>query len=262
MRPAFAGYGLCLGLALSGLRAGADSSKGASTNALVALEWADTASGAFRDVRESAGRGHFRARTGRGWPSGWVPVFVVPHDTGNELRRTPPRGLEADATPVFFALPASDESGSAEISGRWEVRAERSDGSRLRFSLELAAHRGSLLGRFDPDTDYRFARLTGGTWNTGSMTGRVEYIQDRFELRARRFGNRLSGRWRNEEGSEDAGWTAERPDPEPAMPPGTVVDLLGWTGPNGTRTWKLRSTPPGPGWSPDTEALCRVWTVD
>jgi hypothetical protein len=200
----------------------------------------------------------FRAFVSRKGVAGCVPVYRVPHGEVFELRRTPPRGLEADADPVFHAWPASDERDSARVSGRWEVRAVRADGSRLRFGMDLGAVRGRLVGRFDPDTDYRFARIPSGTWDGDALNLEVHHIQDRFEIRVRVEGERLTGRWRHEDGSEQGEWTAER-----AMGPSVpreeeLEDLLGWTGPGGVRTWRPRSRPPGTDWTADAAVLCRV----
>lgn len=251
------------GLLLGCLAALRGSDAGLSSTRLVVKE---DAKGGFRDVvvretgigMEDGTSTGFRAVFSRKGVAGCVPVYRVPHGEVFELRRTPPRGLEADADPVFHAWPASDERDSARVSGRWEVRAVRADGSRLRFGMDLGAVRGSLVGRFDPDTDYRFARIPSGSWDGDALNLEVQHIQDRFEIRVRVEGERLTGRWRHEDGSEQGEWTAER-----AMGPSVpreeeLEDLLGWTGPGGVRTWRPRSRPPGTDWTPDVVVLCRV----
>lgn len=220
----------------------------------------DDPRGAFVEAAGGATNALFRAVVSRFAVAGCVPVYLVRREAGVELRRTPPAGLEADADPEFHAWPASDEPASAEVCGRWDVLAVRADGGRQRFPLDLGAVRGRLLGRFDPDTDYRFARVMGGTADRSEVTLEVVHIQDRFEVRARREGERLVGRWRNVDGSEEGAWEAvRRPGPTSAVPADAErVDLLGWTAPDGRRTWRPRDRPPGAGWTPDREPLCRV----
>ena len=234
----------------------------ASTNSLVPLRVVEGVDGAFSEASVVRTNGQFRAVTGRPWPTGLMPVFVVSREAGNQLRRTPPAGLEADAEPAFFALPAADEPESSSVSGHWEVRAVRGDGSRLRFGLDLGAVRGRMAARFDPDTDYRFARIPSGTFRTNALSLEVLHIQDRFELTAELAGGRLDGRWRHEDGSEEGHWTAERAvAPEPVNP-SALTDLVGWLGPKGVRTWRPREAGPGEGWRVDGPVLCRVWRTE
>jgi hypothetical protein len=218
----------------------------------------DVAAMELRSTASEVANVAFRAHVSRKGVAGCVPVYRIPHGERFELRRTPPRGLEADADPVFHAWAASDEKDSARVSGHWEVRAVRADGSRLRFGMDLGAVRGGVVGRFDPDTDYRFARIPSGRLDGDGLTLEVHHIQDRFEIRVRVEGGSLKGRWRHEDGSEQGEWTAERAAGPPAPQEDELEDLVGWTGPGGTRTWRPRSRPPGPEWSADATSLCRV----
>lgn len=114
------------------------------------------------EVYHPAAKVLFRAIVSRRWPAGLVPVFA--HQIGGSFRlsRTPVAGREADEEPLFFGWPCDKESQPVRINGHWAVQTKRGDGSKIRFALDLASVGGLIFGRFDPDTDYRFASINGG----------------------------------------------------------------------------------------------------
>lgn len=196
------------------------------------------------------------------WARGAAPLFAVPRKGRVELRRLPPAGLEGQTEPVGCVLPLEDEVGAARASGRWTVVSRKADGAVHRLAWELAASEGRLSGRFDQDTDFRFAFIAEGEAGTNSIAFTVEYIQDRYRVTGTWADGGWKGRWRRPDDSESGEWTATRAA-GPAVPtdePGLVrlwewrraADSAVWYGVEGSR-------PEGEGWERGARALGRVW---
>lgn len=219
----------------------------------------ETADGRFAGIKPGTNGATFLAVVSKEWPAGLVPVYVVEKAGGFELRRTPAKGTEGFSEPAFLALPASDEPESAAISGKWEARATRSDGSKPLVSFEISAVRGAVIGRFDQNTDYRFAYITGGTFQTNHLTLAVEYIRDHFEIAAELQGGQLTGRWRNVDDSEGGTWEATRAYPS-NLPAGLkIVDLMERKEADGARKWSTEEKPTQERLKKSAAVLCRVW---
>lgn len=215
--------------------------------------------GRFTGIKPGTNGVSFLAVVSKEWPAGLVPVYVVEKNGGMELRRTPAKGTEGFSEPVFFALPTADEPESAAISGRWEVRATRGDGSKPFVSFEISAVRGEVIGRFDQNTDYRFAYITGGSFKTNRLTLAVEYIRDHFEMTAELRDGRLRGRWRNLDDSEGGTWEATRAHLSSSPAGLKVVDLIEWRNAREERRWSVEDQSEDGVWKRSDSALCRVW---
>ncbi len=228
------------------------------------FEPATDGSNRLRLVRDAAGPPsrplEIRVPTSRSWMAGWVPVFEVKRDGQFELRRRPPIGRENMTDPLFFALPPESDSESIGIAGRWQIQSTNSSGGRHWTSLELTSVSGRISGRFDQDTDYRFAFITGGTWGTNRLQIQVEYIQDRYELSAQVTSNRLHGTWRRPDDSERGTWAGRRelPDPPVLVPP-QAVPLWEWRNETGRHRYGIEPGWTSPGWVRQEEPVCRVW---
>jgi hypothetical protein len=219
----------------------------------------ETANGRFAGIKPGTNGATFLAVVSKEWPAGLVPVYVVEKAGGFELRRTPAKGTEGFSEPAFFALPASDEPDSAAISGKWEAHATRSDGSKPLVSFEISAVRGAVIGRFDQNTDYRFAYITGGSFKTNRLTLAVEYIRDHFEMTAELRGGRLSGRWRNVDDSESGTWEATRAYPPSITARLKITDLAEWKNRDGSGSWRIDGKTTQERGERTEVPLCRVW---
>lgn len=205
----------------------------------------------------------FRAVLGPDWPAGLVPVFAVAKPGGWELRRHPGRGQEDFSEPLFFGLPAADESATASAAGRWEIHATRSDGSTLRLAIELAEQHGRIAGRFDQTTDYRFAQITGGTIDGDRLELDVKYINDEFRLLTARAGDRWKGRWTRRDETEGGALELfrEAPSKPVAAEPVGLFEARPQKGDANVRRYLLAGEPVPAGWARETNALVRVWRV-
>jgi hypothetical protein len=199
----------------------------------------------------------FHAVVTNTWPTGLVPIFAVEMTNYVELRRRPRRGKENATEPLFFALPPQDEPEASKVAGRWELEAARFSGSKEYPVWELAIEGGQVSGRFDQNTDYRFAYLMGGTFRSNALELRVEYINDAYIIQGMWHDGGMKGRWRRVDDSEEGSWKASR---AVAKLPGNtnVIDLYEW------RREDLRWYGAGkekPGWTRGARPLCRVWLV-
>lgn len=200
----------------------------------------------------------FRAICTNEWWPGLVPVFAVQDEERFELRRRSVRGQENFSGPLFFALPNADEPEAGRVAGRWDIIAIRGDGAKEYLGWEIAVEGTLLAGRFDQNTDYRFAHINGGTWRSNKFELRGEYISDAFVLTATWETNCLKGEWHRTDDSERGTWQATRPYPQ-FKPPGNAVPLYEWRNPEGKRRYMLESRIPSPGWQRAAKPLCRVW---
>lgn len=194
--------------------------------------------------------------------AGLVPLFVVERQEVRTLRRLPPKGQEQQFDPIAFVLPLETEPAVGAVSGRWRVVSKKEDGSVHRLTWEMAAAGKVVSGRFDPDTDYRFAHITDGTLIEGRLEFRVEYIEDRYEVRGEVGSDGWSGTWQRPDGSEKGHWSATRAQPEkPAQLPPRAVALWEWRKSGSPEVWYgvEGQAPEGTGWSRSDPALGRVW---
>ncbi len=203
----------------------------------------------------------FRAMPADSWLPGLIPVFAVERAGGWELRRRPAREQENFTDPLFFALAPHGEPELAGVSGRWEVAAGRDDGSTLRLTIELAAEGGEVSGRFDQNTDYRFASIVGGVCRTNRLELRVKYINDEYRLVAAPDAGQWTGRWRREDDSEGGSLRLFRNGPAPSESAGpATVDLIEWRRDDGgERRYHVAGEMPPPGWTRSERPIARVW---
>ena len=193
------------------------------------------------------------------WPAGLVPLFVLEKDDRIELRRRPPRGQENFTEPLFFAFPCEDEPIAAKIAGTWDCLAIREDRSKAYVVWELGVADEKIFGRFDQNTDYRFAFITGGSLRTNRFDLRVEYVKDGYLLTGKWRSNKLSGEWRREDSSERGTWQATRTS---ARLPSTtgLVALYEWRrAADGVCRYALQGKTIDSAWNRSARPLCRVW---
>jgi hypothetical protein len=201
----------------------------------------------------------FHAYTGGAWPPGLTPLYGT--EAGPvTLRRLPPRGRENFIEPLFFILPLEEEAGAGEVAGRWNCLAASAHGIRSHFAWELAVHGDQVTGRFDPNTDYRFAFFTRGQLADGLLRLSIEYVNDQYELTGRWLEGRMSGTWRRTDDEDHGTWEAERPDL--ALPPahGVPVPLYEWVrAVDGARHYSIDPGWQEPGWARQPGPVGRVW---
>ena len=152
----------------------------------------------------------FHAVVTNTWPTGLVPIFAIERTNTFELRRRPNRGKENATDPLFFALPRQDESEAAKLAGRWELEAIRFSGTKEYPVWELAIEGDQVSGRFDQNSDYRFAYLMGGTFRSNVLELRVEYINDAYLITGAWQDGSMRGRWRRADDSEQGPWEGTR----------------------------------------------------
>lgn len=194
------------------------------------------------------------------WVSGLVPLFAVEKGNNMELRRRPPRGQENFSEPLFFALPCEDETNVSKITGRWECRATRPDSGRSFLAFELGAERDDIFGRFDQNTDYRFAFITGGSFRSNALELRVEYIKEAYVLTGKWTSGKLRGTWERTDKSEDGAWEAERQNEPRFSRSQTIAALCEWRrASDGAQRCALDGEKLPAPWEKTAKPLCRVW---
>jgi len=152
----------------------------------------------------------FFAVTSQTWPRGFIPIYQTRQKDGSiKLSRRLTQGRENFIEPLFFALPPGDEPRVAEISGRWSCEATHHDGTIdfLHWEITLIGH--TIVGRFDQDTDYRFAWITEGSFNDPQIRLNAEYIDARYQLMGKLSGGFLEGTWRHLEDDDGGTWRAK-----------------------------------------------------
>jgi len=203
----------------------------------------------------------FLAVTSMEWPECLTPLFGVELDGQFELRRRPREGQGNFTDPLFFALPPETEAGSMKIAGRWECVATRADGSKNHLAMELAVEGELLAGRFDQNTDYRIAHISGGRFYSNRIELNVEYVMDRYALVGAEHDGRLTGVWKRSDDGDHGAWTATRPTPSVRLElPSGAVPLYEWRRTsNGARRYSIQAELGEPGWERAPRPLCRVW---
>lgn len=201
----------------------------------------------------------FRAIVSHRWPPDLVPIYRFKRRGQLTYARFPPTGQEAISTPFFFALPLLTESTERKLLGRWACIATHSDGAKEYFAWDLTAQGHEVAGRFDVDTDFRFASIVEGSFRDGQIELKVKYIEANYRLWGRFMGSKLKGEWiRQGESRERGDWEAERDDP--------LLQLAE----RGVDLWVCRREGRSPrlvvegetieeGWERDSLPLCRVW---
>jgi hypothetical protein len=196
------------------------------------------------------------------WPAGLVPVFAVVKTNRVELRRRPGLGQENFSEPLFFALPPEDEPEATKVAGRWECRGIRETGTREFFGWDLAVEGESVAGRFDQFTDFRFARIAGGSFRSNQLQLRIEYIDAVYHVKGGWADGKYKGDWRRADESESGTWEASRS--ETSLPISTnTVALYEWrrTADN-ARRYLAEGQSPGTAWQRQSKPLCRVWKAE
>lgn len=202
----------------------------------------------------------FHAVVTNTWPAGLVPIFGIERTNTFELQRRPRRGKENGTEPLFFALPPEDEPEAAKLAGRWELEAVRFSGSKEYPVWELAIEGDRVSGRFDQNTDYRFAYLMGGTFRSNALELRIEYINDAYLIHGTWHDGKMKGRWRRADDSEEGPWEATRPNVR--LPTnGKIVNLYEFSrASDNARRYASETERLAPGWERATRPLCRVWS--
>jgi hypothetical protein len=120
----------------------------------------------------------FFAVVSRDWPAGLVPLFGVHKESQFDLRRRPRPGREPSSDPLFFARPMTNDIATSKLSGRWDCQSVDADGTRNDYGWDFALEGTNVAGRFDPDTDYRFAYVMGGG-----------FVSNQFHVNGRKWRN-------------------------------------------------------------------------
>ena len=194
------------------------------------------------------------------WPNGMIPIYQARDKQTKQwkLNRRLTHGKENFTDPLFFALPPASGSNEGILSGRWACEAKHWDGSIDFLHWEMALDGETIFGRFDQDTDYRFAWLIGGTFKDPSLHFKAEYIDANYELEGSLTSNILKGTWKQTEDADGGTWTAEPAYPvEMANGNWKMVHLYQTTSPTtGKQELSVGDAMPLPD---DSQILCRVW---
>lgn len=216
----------------------------------------------FGKINPQSARVVFWAAVTNSWPAGLVPLFAVEKGGAFKLRRLPVPGQGNFSDPLFFGLPPEDEPESAKIAGRWDCQAIRGSGSKEYVSWDLSADAGVVAGRFDQNTQYRFAYVTGGSFRSNRFELRVEYIQDHYLLQGDWRDGKLAGEWQHLGGAERGAWEAERA-PSAIPSHGAIAALYEWRRESdGARRYALEEARLEEGWKRAAKPLCRVWRAE
>jgi len=215
----------------------------------------------FGKLKSELRRVAFHAVVTSTCPAGLVPIFAVENTNTLELRRRPRRGKENTTEPLFFALPPEDEPDAAKLAGRWDLEAIRYGGTKEWPVLELAIEDDKVSGRFDQNTDYRFAYLAGGTFRSNLLELRIEYVNDAYLLRGTWHDGKLKGRWHRADDSESGPWEGTRPPAK--IPTNTnTLRLYEWRRTSDdSRRYALEIEKLGSEWRCAPRPLCRVWRL-
>jgi hypothetical protein len=216
-----------------------------------------------RDAAASTTPPMFHAVVTNVWFPGLVPIFLVQEEDHLELRRLPLRGMENSSEPLFFCVPPADEPEAALIAGRWECEAVREVGSKVFLNWDLTIQTNQLSGRFDQDTDYRFATIVGGTFRSNQIELRIDYIAEAYRLTGKLQAGRLKGLWVNLDGSEKGPWEARREKQRVRLPQLSMLrELYEYRQKDGPlRRYLTSDASPGPEWVRADRPLGRVWRV-
>ena len=200
----------------------------------------------------------FLAVTTNVWPAGLVPIFAVEKTNRVELRRRPALGQENSSEPLFYALPPEDEPEATKIAGRWECLGVRGTGTKEFFGWDLCLDGENVAGRFDQFTDFRFARIVGGTFRSNRFEMRIEYIMDAYLVKGKWRDGKMEGEWTRVDESESGTWEATRP--QFVVPPAINLGALyEWRRGDNARRYRLEGEKLSAEWQRGARPLCRVW---
>lgn len=203
----------------------------------------------------------FHAVVTRSWVAGLIPVFENEQNGEHLLSRLPPTGQEHLVEPIFFALPPSDDPLVRAIVGRWQINATHSDGNSRQFAWELTAQGENVVGRFDPDSDYRFALITSGRWKTNTIELMIAYVGEIYSVSGQLNDLTLSGVWKQVGGDKQGTWTGRRTD-APTLPISEILaprNLYEWRLPTATTIrYGTKAPDDEMGWRRG-EVICQVW---
>lgn len=199
----------------------------------------------------------FLALRSTAWPPGLVPIYQVDDPSSGEayLARRLTHAKENVVEPLCFALPIPSEVEACRVNGRWELEATHQDGALEFLYMDWAQLSGNLFGRMDPDTDYRFAWLTGGSYGGKKLQIQINYIDTDYLLTGTLAAGSFQGKWSRADGLDGGDWTG-RPvgAATSAWPLGPLAYLVTVEDHRKSPRWELRVTPKEP-----DHALCRVW---
>ena len=135
----------------------------------------------------------------------------------------------------------------------------RVNGSLEYPAWELAIEADQVSGRFDQNTQYRFAYLTGGTFRSNRIELRAEYLDAVYLLTGDWRDGKLQGQWRRDDDSERGTWEASRAKVQPPASK-AIVPLYEWRRvADDAPRYPLEGAPMEPGWKRAPRPLCRVW---
>lgn len=260
LQPTFLGLFCLIGLATIGLGS-------SSTNPIQIVEWLETngtqhlGDRAFLGTTKvSAITNAFLAWPAESWAPGLIPIYATERAGRFELHRLPKRGEENQSEPLFFALPPADEPPATLLTGQWHCSATRGESTDSWFIWQLTAVGGTVVGRFDPSSDYRVASIRPGTLRSNRFELVVEYINDTYHLKGEWKDDRLRGTWEKHDREERGQWRAERDTKAVPMPASVdLVELYEWRRtPEGPAHYSTSTHPPSPGWTRSPEPLGRV----
>ncbi|MBI1839439.1 MAG: hypothetical protein HYR88_01110 [Verrucomicrobia bacterium] len=197
------------------------------------------------------------------WPAGPVPLFWVELARGFELRRRPLKGQENFTAPLFHAIAPANDLLAPQIAGLWSVTATNAQRVRHMPPMELGWDGERIFGRFDQNTDYRFAYLTGGALRSNVVQISVEYINDKYWLEGTWRPGRMDGRFSRLDGDDAGVWNATR-RPRDSAPhvAGRLRPLFVWTrASDGAQRYALEGFQE-PGWTRAVAPLCQAWEVE
>ena len=204
----------------------------------------------------------FHAVVSAEWIPGLVPIYIRRSDNTFSLHRRPKRGQENSTEPFFFGLPLSSETNAMMIAGRWECEATHVDGARDYYAWDLTLAGDDLVGRFDQNTDYRFAYVTGGTFRSERLILNIDYVTNQYRVTGDYRDGSLVGRWEQITGADHGEWFGKRPTSNWKFPDESGALLLfEWKKKDGSSIRRYVTKPPSPEseWERVGEAICRVW---
>ena len=201
----------------------------------------------------------FYVVSARQWPAGLVPVFFHRRRGEQRLERFPLTGREAISEPLFFAALPEREGTDRRLPGRWVCRAWHEDGVGEFFSWDLTAREDRVGGRFDVDTDFRFASIWKGKYVNGRLMLEIRYIEAQYQLVGQWIDGRLAGEWTrvNEEGRGT--WEATRGKGVAIPASFKTVRLWSYQTEDGSIRYRVEGEPVAKTWIRNSKPLCLVW---
>ena len=171
---------------------------------------------------------------------GTASLFEVFSKGHASVRRLPALGREDEAAPLCRVRVADQAPGPmsprAHVEGLWRVTSRGPNGSVHRLAWEWWSDGRELAGRFDPNTDFRFAHILRGTNDGARVAFAVEYIQDRYDLTGHATTNGWAGTWTKRGENEAGTWTATTTSEDVQARSGEV----GVGEPASLRSWRRR----------------------